>query len=415
MLWYTLHGTLLVALAWLAWKRQGSVLQNVFWPAWFFKIIATLAVVAVHRQHYPDSDMPSFFNWATELSDRAIHDFPAFFNFLFRPGEGYYTGEARTVFFIKLLSLFALFTKGDMVLMSLWLSMLPFYAACYLVRALVQWKRSLKWPAAAAFLFFPSAVLWTSGILKETVAMACIFLIMAVFLRLWSGKRLCLWEYMLILPSVWIAWKLKYYYVALLLPGMMAAFITRYIGQRLMRFTVLREVLFFKVTFLILVLIPGLFHPNLRPGKLVQVVAESHNQYVQHKDRRHLTNTEIIEPSVTGLLPHIVPAIIHGLFGPWLPDFTHFFYSLAVIENWLLIVITILSLAGFIIPTHENHRILFWATLIYCVSLALWLGIAVPAAGTLVRYKAGFISCWLLLVLSGLKRVIERFKALPRT
>lgn len=239
--------------------------------------------------------------------------------------------------------------------------------------------------------------------------MAGIFMTMSVFIRIWSGQRPRFREYILLLPSVWIAWKLKYYYVALLLPVMMAAFITRYTGKKLLHLTTLREVLFFKLFFLLLLLLPGLFHPNLRPGKLLHVVTESHNQYVQQADIRHLTNAEIIEPSATGILPHVLPGLANGLFAPWLPDFSNGFYMLSVIENWLLILLSAIAIPRMVIPAHAEQRILLWATLIYCMSLALWLGLAVPAAGTLVRYKVGFISCYLLIILPGGMRQLNRF------
>lgn len=397
--WYGLHGALLIALAWLVWKRQSSGLRNLFWWAWLFKIITTLVVVVVHRHHYPDSDMLSFYNWAAESAKNAANDFSHFIGFLFKPSEGYYTGEARSEFFVKILSLFAFANQNDMVLMSLWLSMFPFFTAWRVVHVLVKREPQLKRAAIIAFLFYPSAVFWTSGILKETLAMAGIFFIISVFLRLWYGQRPGLWEYMLLMPSIWIAWKLKYYYVALLFPVMMASFITRYTGKHLLNLTTLREVLFYKAVFLMLILIPGLFHPNLRPGKLMQVVAESHNQFVQQAGIRHLSDTDLVEPSAAGILSHMLPALVQGLFAPWQPDFSDVFYMLSVVENWLLILLSLIALSGLAIPVHAGQRILLWATLIYCVSMALWLGLAVPAAGTLVRYKAGFLSCYLMLIL----------------
>lgn len=408
MLWFLFHGLLLFALAWIVWKKNTDSLGVIFWTAWLFKIITTLSAVFVHQQYYPDSDMLWFYKEAKALSDQAVNDFPSYFKFLVMPAEGYYSGEARSEFFIKLLSLFALFTRNDMVLMSLWLSMLPFYTTWYVVRILVKWKPELKWPAVIGFLFFPSAVFWTSGILKETVAMAGIYFIMAIFLKLWIGKRPGPWKYVLIIPSLWVAWQLKYYYVAVLLPVMFTSFITRYAGTKLLHFTVLREVLFFKFIFLLLLVLPGFFHPNLRPGRLIEVVAESHNRFLQHTETRHVTNSQITEPTVSGIIPHMLQGLANGLFGPWLPDFSNSFYMLSVIENWLLIVLSLFALAGLKIPATAEHRVLLWATLIYCVSLALWLGLAVPAAGTLVRYKAGFYSCWLALILHGVFHRLNR-------
>lgn len=411
MMWFMLHGTLLVTLALMVWRKERSALRVAFWPAWLFKILTTFSVVLIHTHLYPESDIFFFYQWSIKLSEQALTDFPAFISFLFKAEEGYYAGEARSEFFAKLLSIVAVLTHQDMWLMSLWLSMLSFYAAWNLTVVIARWRPAWKWRAAVAFLFLPSAVFWTSGLLKETVAMAAVFFIISVFVRLWSGKRLSLWDYFLLLPLIWIAWKLKYYYVAVLLPVMLAALLTRFVRERI-HVNLFSEVLFLKVVFLLLILISGLFHPNLRPAKLIRIVAENHNQMILNTESNHLTNAEIIEPSLKSLLLHIVPGIINGLFAPWQPDFTHAFYMLSVLENWLLILITLLAAAGMAVPAGADERLLLWATLIYCVLLALWLGIAVPAAGTLVRYKAGFVSCWVLLMMPGAMRTLQRLRIL---
>ncbi|MDW8332283.1 MAG: hypothetical protein RMK43_11575 [Cyclobacteriaceae bacterium] len=403
MAWWALHTVLIVILARFAWKKQDGPIRAFFWPAGLVKILATVAVLVIHRYYYPESDMFFFYDRATQLSQRAVSDFPGFLNSLFTPASGYYPGEARTEFFVKLLSLVALFTHHNVLLMSLWLSLMSFFASWHLVQVITKWQPAWKWPAIVAFLFYPSVVFWTSGIMKETLAMAGIYFIMTVFLKLWTMQRPAWWEYILLVLSVWVAWKLKYYYVAVLMPVLLAALVTRALGRKMLQITKVREMFLFAATFFLLILLPGFFHPNLRPARLIQVVAENHNHMVMNAGSTHLTGTEIIEPHITDIASHILPGLAYGLFAPYTPDFTHGFYMLSVIENWLMIFVTVCAVPALFFYKNDRERVLLWAALAFCIVLACWLGVAVPAAGTLVRYKVGFLSCWVLLVLLGAK------------
>lgn len=408
--WWVLHTVLIVILIRFVWKKQEGSLRSFFWPAWTGKVLATVVVLVIHRHYYPQSDMFFFYDRATQLSQRAISDFPGFINWLFTPAGGYYPGEARTEFFVKLISLVALFTQHNILLMSLWLSQLSFFSSWHLVQVLAKWQPAWKWPAIVAFLFYPSVVFWTSGIMKETVAMAGMYFIMTVFVKLWTMQRPTWWEYVLMVLSVWLAWKLKYYYVAVLMPVLLAALLTREVGKRKLEITTTREMFLFTATFFLLILLPGLFHPNLRPARLIQVVAENHNHMVMNAGSTHLTGTEIIEPRITDVASHILPGLVNGLFAPYAPDFSNVFYMLSVIENWLLVLLTVCSMPALFFRMDGRERVLLWAAFTFCMVLACWLGIAVPAAGTLVRYKVGFLSCWVLLVLLGVKYTWVRFR-----
>jgi hypothetical protein len=50
--------------------------------------------------------------------------------------------------------------------------------------------RKRQTAAALAFLFFPSVVFWSSGLVKETLALAGIFWMSTIFLRFLKGEKI---------------------------------------------------------------------------------------------------------------------------------------------------------------------------------------------------------------------------------
>jgi hypothetical protein len=398
---------LVATLAWWASRKLNPSQVRLYWPALGLKILAGLAVGFVHRQYYPNSDVVMFHTWSREVWQQALQDPASYMHFLLQPDTGYYTGQDRSVFFVKLLSLFALITRADYWLMSVWTSVVSFYAVWYLVQTLIRIEPKWKWPAVLAFLFLPSSIFWTSGLLKETLAVAGMWMCFAVFLKWWYKLPLSWYDYALVCPALAIAWKLKYYMVAVALPLMLAAALTRVIVQKITQAKRFGMLVLVALAFL-LFLLPGLFHPNLRPGRVLHVVAENHNLMVQqHQDNLRLTSHSWLEPTASVMLRQGLPAVFNGLYAPYQPQAEFSFYMCAVAESWLLLALTALAAVRASVP-QGPHRILLVGVFLYCLLLAGLLGLAVPAVGTLVRYRAAFISWWVFVLLLSILKVRTR-------
>ena len=404
-----LHAILIIILAWHVGRREDKSSVPLYALAWAAKILAGAAVGYIHWRYYPESDVLTFYSRAKELAQLGLTNFAGYLNYMFLHSEGVHSGEARTLFFAKLLSVVALLTGSSFWLMTLWLSIISFYCSWYLFRTLMAINTQWKGPAALAFLFFPSVLFWTSGLLKETLAIAGMHFTVAVFLKIWSGLKPSWRDYLLAALALSIAWKLKYYVAALAMPLLLAA--------ALVRLIIHKTTLAWKFDWLLLAavagalfLLPGLFHPNLRLERVVRVAVENRNTMIeQETDKNRLTAVTLLEPSFPEVVPHIPQALFNGLYAPFKPEKRVNMYMLSVAESWLLLLLTLAAAAGVTVPGQRHQRLLLIVVCAYCLLMATWLGLAVPAAGTLVRYRVAFLPWWVFIVLLSIKNAGQRY------
>src|SRR5688572_29314956 len=128
---------LITLFSWWYWKKQELPLRKFYWHGLAAKLSAGLLVGIIYASAYSTSDTISLFEWAKELSHVARTDFNKYLNFMWSGGTGeYFSGVDRTIFFVKILSLFALFTQDSYWITALYLSLFSFLAAWHLVKVI---------------------------------------------------------------------------------------------------------------------------------------------------------------------------------------------------------------------------------------------------------------------------------------
>ena len=103
-------------------------------------------------------------------------------------------------------------------MISLYFSAISFFSSWFLVQKINRLFEGVQPAAILSFLFFPSVVFWSAGVIKECLAMAALFFLSLIFLKVWKREKLRWTEWLLIVTSLWIVWSLKYYYLAIFLP-----------------------------------------------------------------------------------------------------------------------------------------------------------------------------------------------------
>lgn len=391
----------LLAFAW--WKVDTSSFRKIYWYALVLKLAAGLLLGYVYSNAYNDSDTVQFFQSSVELSNLAREDFSAYVNYMWSESNAPYSGENRTLFFVKIVSLFSLITGNNYWIVSLYFSLISFFSAWWFVRTVSNCMSKITAPTVLAVLIFPSSVFWSSGVIKETMAMVSLYFIGGIFIRAWSGKRFT-YTWLLTLPALWILWNLKYYYAAMFLPVAATAFLTRWFIQHKMNtasrsayrefalFTVLLMVMFFIVTFV---------HPNFYPQRILKVIVENHFVFLEasHPDKViHFIN---LEPALGNILMNMPWAVLSGLFRPFIWEAGNVFQVLVSLENSVLALLIYLSLRNFKEIALSEHRLLIYSVTVNCILLCAFLALSTPNFGTLVRYKIGFIPFFVALVCSG--------------
>jgi hypothetical protein len=401
----------LLFIAWWCWKKDTSSIKLFYWPALFFKVACGLLLGLLYTYYYTANDTFYFFESAVALSNKAHTNFFEYITALVEPDPRYFSGEARSLFCIKVISVVALLTHGNYWIASIYFSLLTFYAAWYITTLLVKNVPSVRMAAVIAFLFFPSAVFWSAGIIKESLAMAALFFLAAVVIKIWCKQRVNLLTYLVSAIAIWITWNLKYYYIGLFLPIVITALVVKWVAPILkVKYFSVELILFF------LLLIIGLgaasfIHPNFNLSVIAEVVIKNNEEFVRVSSGENVIHYVDLHASVSSLLGNAPWALISGLYRPFIWESTSVIHALAACENLFLLILTGLALGHWRQSKRSEYRILVLAVLIYSIMLCIFLALSAPNFGTLARYKVGFLPFFVLIVMANpfVDNLVQRF------
>lgn len=402
----------LFSIAFLTWKKETGNLRLYFWPALLFRMTAGIFIGLLYTFYYGHGDTLDYFTQAKLLTAFAAEDFGAYLQFLISgelPAAGLEALAGyppRALFFSRWVSLVAMVTGNNYWLTSCFFSMVSFLSSWYLVKQLVRMFPALKLHIIVALQFFPSVVLWSSGVIKESLALAALFFTVTVFLKIWNRERPALSHWVVLIPSVWVLWYLKYYFAAILLPVLF----TELIMKRLIVSRYQMKMVMHCATWLVLFIVPvaviSTLHPNLNLNRVLEVVVTNHDLFVTMSDPTELVGYQALQPELGSVLKNAPRALSAGLFRPFVWEVSNPLQLLAAIENLVVLILTI-GLVVSLVRRRWNFSGLWFAAVCYSLMLCLLLALATPNLGTLSRYKVGFLP-FLLLVLSSPNLLIDK-------
>lgn len=385
-------------LAWWLWKKETSTIRKFYWPALLFKLLAGITLGMVYTTFYPESDAVHFFKEAVQLSHEARTDFSGYLNALFSQPEGYYLGEARTLFFVKVVSVITLGTFDNFWITSLYFSLISFLAAWWLAKSVAHYFPEYTLAGAVAFLFFPSCVFWSSGMIKESLAMAGMFSLSTVFLKIWMKDRISILDFLIAILSVWIVWNVKYYFVALFVPIIVVGWVVKklVVGWKIKRFGA-EVALWFGL--LMMGLVAATFiHPNFLLNRVLDVIVNNYQSFVRISDTNNIIHYFNLEATWASMMINSPWALFSGLFRPFLWEADSIFKGVAALENIGLLILTLLALSALVKLKTSPHRWLVVSLIAYCLLLCIFLALSTPNFGTLVRYRVGFLPFMIVLI-----------------
>lgn len=388
----------LILLTGLVWKGDNTPLHKFYWPALLAKCMAGIALGIIYSTYYETSDTFIFFKQASDQADIARTDPAGYLSFIFTAREGYFLGEHRTVFYTKITSFFALITGNNYWITSVYYSVLSFFAAWYLANTIGRIFPACKIAAGIAFLFFPSVVFWSSGIIKESLAMAALFLLTAVLIKLWVRERVSVLLIVMSLVCAIIVFNLKYYYLAAFIPIAAASLIVRWLSNRHGVESPVRQILMWTGLLLFGFVFITFLHPNFSPAKLLHVIVTNNRVFMQVCTPDDVIHFYKLEPTWFSVLMNSPWAFISGIFRPFVWEANTIFKFITGVENFILLILSVSALrfAGNIV--HSPNRLLILATILYCAVLSVFLALSTPNFGTLARYSVGFLPFVVLLV-----------------
>lgn len=392
-------------LAFLLQRNTEQPLKKYFWPALILKLFAGCCVGWVYLYYYSTGDTFVFFKDATYLADLAKRDAMKYVGFLWHSDSNpeIYSelvfSDPRSVFFIKILSVVNLLTNNYW-LSSLYFSFASFTGAWLLVKSIVRQFPHPHIIAAIAFLFFPSAVFWSSGIIKESLAIGSLFFLSAVFLKLWVRTRIRFSEWLAVPVTCWVLWNLKYYYLAIFLPAAVTSLLVRYGIQFLKKRNFFIESLMWIGIFTVPLIAVTFLHPNFYPGRILHVVVENNAAFTSISHAEDLIHYNKLRPSLDSILLNAPWALFSGLFRPFLTEASTFFQFLVSMENFAMLVFAGFALINLRNLSKSSNRILALGVIVYISLLCIFLALSTPNFGTLARYRSAYYPFFVFLVLN---------------
>jgi hypothetical protein len=358
----------------------------------FLKIAAGLALGLVYKFYYSGGDTfqylgdaRAFTNYLIDYPKQAVDVYFATGKLDALVSALTFSDQPRALLFVKLISGLYLLAGGDYWILATFLSVISFFCVFLIVKELLLWYPNARRPLVVSFYFLPSFVFWTSGVLKESLAVGALLVMITFVLKIVRTQRYAFFPYWLVIAmAAGFLWGLKYYYAAVAFPVLFSFLLHSIIfrKQNGQAYLVL-------VFFLFACLAAMQMHYNLKPSHIAGVVYQN-----------YLTGLESAEPptlhyyyfdgSPVSFALNTPLALIYGLFRPMIFEGTKVFQVIVGIENAIILILVLLGFGRYKKGIALSNPLLISASM-YILLLTVMLAFSTPNLGTLSRYKVG---CW---------------------
>jgi hypothetical protein len=388
-----------------------------FFPALTFKIIGAIALGFIYQFYYGGGDTYSYHTSGSRHIWEAIMDSPSDgFKLLLvdgtnPPPKGTYEYASRIIFFhdpssyfvVRVSALFDLLTFSSysatgvlfaaFSFFGMWLFFLAFYEA---------YPDLHRWIAVAAF-FIPSVFFWGSGLLKDTITLACLAAMTYAVVKIFIHRQINVKYIILLLICMYVIYGVKKYILLCYLPAMMmwvfAGHFTRIrsmvIKIMLVPFVIVGIV---AIGYLAVVKI-GEDDPRYSLDKIAitaRITAYDIGFYTG-KDAGSGYSLGELDGTFSGMVKLAPQAVNVSLFRPYLWEVRNPLMLLSALESFAFLVLTVYAL-------FRSRKVLGRAvgdpTILFCfvfsLTFAFAVGISTFNFGTLMRYKIPLLPFYLM-------------------
>ena len=392
---------------WLIREGIDLMSQRIILLALLIKLVAAFSVQAIYTYYYTDrstADIYRFFDDGLILRDIALESPLDFLRIM----TGFYPEEAfREQYFDRMNAWIKPFETGfyndnhTMIRINAVLSLISFgfYEVHGVVATLLSFTGMLLAARAVsrshtallilAFTVLPGLLLWTSGMLKESLVVLGIGLCIHVVFR--PMTSIFKSAFILLLGMV-IMLLVKPYFLAAFLPATIAWKVTT-----LLPVDWLRQKFIMQWGLWGLMLCLGFFLMHSMGINLLEEITQKQHDFLNHAHEigaGSLIATERLEPSFLHFLLRSPEAIMQCLFMPFPWNISSLSSIPLLLENILLIILVIFILfrgSKAITSIGRSSFLIQWI-----IPLTLLIGYTTPVLGAVMRYRAPVLLILLL-------------------
>lgn len=389
--------------------------RRYFLPALTVRILGALLLGILYQFYYSGGDTFNYHTYGSRIIWEAIMEDPSEgLKLMFTSGEDAliaYKYSSKILFFgdqssyaiVIFATIFDLLTFSTYSATAVLFAVVSFIGMWLFFRAFVSGFPHLhKWLAFAT-LFIPSVIFWGSGILKDSVMLACIGTLTFCVKRIFIDRHISVINIVLLVISGILIYYVKIYILLCFLP---AAFLWVYASAFLkIRSVMLKSLL---IPFVMTLIILSGYYAVLKVGeddKRYAIENLSRTAKITAYDIGFYTGRSAgsgyslgtLEDSFTGMLTLAPAAINVSLFRPYLWEVRNPLMLLSSLESLALLLMT-----GYVL---FKKRMLFFKAftdpnVLFCMAFSITFAFAVGVStfnfGTLTRYKIPLLPFYLL-------------------
>jgi hypothetical protein len=380
--------------------------RRYYFPALTLKIIGAIALGFIYQFYYSGGDTFAYHTHGSRvLWDKLIEDpsiaIKAFFSHG-TYGEGlweisdeiWFWRDNNSFTIVQISAFFDLITFSSYSATAVLFAFISFLGLWFLFLAFYELFPHLhRWLAIACF-FIPSVFFWGSGILKDTIIMACIGFATFQIKRIFIDKRISVIGLAILMASAVLAFSIKKYVLLCFIP---AALFWVYAGNLYkMKSPALRFILL--PVMLILTLFTGFYaiqkiganDPRYALDKIAKTaqITAYDIRYWSGRDAGSGYSLGELDGSFSSIIKLGPQAVIVSLFRPYLWEVKNILMLLSSLEATVLLCFTLFLLFKrplSFFRSLSDPNVLF--CFIFSITFSFAVGVSTYNFGTLARYK----------------------------
>lgn len=379
-------------------------------PGLLAKIVGSISICLVYTIYYTSGDSTGYFEQGRSIYNLAYKDFNYFLEILFSgpTKENYsyfdetttyidyhaYVTDYSAMFISRLIAPFYIFTFNSFLGITILLCWACYGGVWKLYLLFCEQFPGIKRELAISVLFVPSVVFWGSGLLKDTITLACVGWYSYYFYYVFIKNKYRFKNILMVLLSAYLLISLKPYILVALLPGSLI-----WLSYDKIAKTKNKAV---RVVIAPILMLGGVFGAFYSLSSLGNVLGEYSLDSVL--DRAVVVQKDLkssyyggnsfdigdFDASVGSVLAKSPLAINATLFRPYLWEVRNPLMLLTAIESAYVMLLTIglmfrLKFLGFFRLIWENPLLLF--AVMFSLFFAFSVGLSTPNFGALSRLK----------------------------
>lgn len=377
-----------------------------FFPALTMKIIGALALGFIYQFYYSGGDTYNFHTHGSRHIWEAFVDSPEKgFKLLFNDGtdvRGVYKYASKIPFYtdkqsyavIRLAAVFDLLTFSSYSATAVLFSLLSFIGMWMFFLTFYDQYPHLHRGFAVASFFIPSVIFWGSGLMKDTVTLACLGACTYLTYRIFIQRRFFIQHMLLLLLTLYGLYLIKIYILLTFLPAaILWVAMMNFVKIRVPALKILIAP-FVITAAIVLAYVAMIKAGEENPKYSIKKLAETAT--VTAYDIRYWTGKEAgsgytlgeLDGSFNSMLRLTPQAINVSLFRPYLWEVKNPLMLLSALESLAFffgVMYLLIRRNRFVFTSLTNPNILFG--IIFSLTFAFAVGVSTYNFGTLMRYK----------------------------